>query len=156
MASSRSDTASRFLGCSTLTCCLALTLLASCGRRQNDECRAFVQAVNLHLAEIEQAAERDAGARTPTPDNMRRLARLYRELAETTQTLRIGTGDLGALRDDYRVMVLDAANLASSIATSLEAKDVQAALKTHERFADVVSREDALVARVNALCRGTP
>lgn len=152
----RLDSKSPLLARSGLTCSLALTLLVGCDHRQNDECRAFVQAVNLHLAEIEQAAERDAGARTPTPDNMRRLARLYRDLAETTQTLRIGTGDLGTLRDDYRVMVLDAANLASSIATSLEAKDVQAALKTHERFADVVSREDAVVARVNALCRGAP
>lgn len=133
----------------------SLLLWSGCARRQNDECRAFVLAVNHHLAEIELAAEKDAGARTPTPDNMRRLAKLYQNLAEATQSLNIGTGELGKLRNDYRFMVLDAATLASSIAASLDAKDLETALKTHERFGEVVSREDALVARVNALCGGT-
>lgn len=137
-------------------CCLFGGVGQGCRNHENNECRAFVQAVNFHLGEIERVTDQDAGIQTPTPATMRRLASLYRDLAEKIGALSIHSTELRALSEKYRAMVLDAAKLANSIADSIEAKDIAAAMKTHQQFSEVVSREDALVGGVNALCRGAP
>ncbi|MGE5787341.1 MAG: hypothetical protein ACM3ZE_22295 [Myxococcales bacterium] len=133
----------------------AATAGQGCRKHENNECKAFVQAVNLHLAEIERVTDQDAGNQAPTPTTMRRLASLYRDLAAKIGALSMHSSELRQLSEQYRAMVLDAAKLAGSIADSIEAKDISAAMKTHQQFSEVVSREDALVGSVNALCRTT-
>ena len=139
-----------------VTCCVTVAIGQGCRKQAPNECRAFVQAVNQHLAEIERVTDPDAGSQPPTPATMRRLATLYRDLAEKIAALTIESAELRQLSDKYRSMVLDAAKLAGSIADSIEAKDIPAAMKTHQQFSEVVSREDALVGGVNAFCRANP
>jgi hypothetical protein len=137
-----------------LLACSSMSLgLIGCRNVRADECRTFVYSVNTRLAEIDRASAAGSLAQTVTPADMRHLAELYGRLAEKTQAQRIGSTELSELRDQYRALVLDSARLARSIADSLEAKDIEAAMKSHERFSAVVSREDDLVSRVNAYCR---
>ena len=126
---------------------------AGCRNVHADECGAFVYAVNTRLAEIDRASAAGAQAESATPLDMRRLAELYEKLADKVKAQKISSPELAELRDKYRTMVLDSAQLARSIADSLEAKNLDGAMQAHEQFSAVVSREDDLVSRVNAYCR---
>ena len=130
--------------------------VGGCRNPRNDECRAFVYAVNARLAEIDQATAQAPNGHDVNPSDMRHLADLYQKLADKTDALPISSTELQNLRSQYRAMVLDSARLARSIADSLDAKNIEAAMKAHEQFSSVVSREDELVSRVNAFCRQAP
>ncbi len=135
------------LGVVSLACCVG------CRNARHEECRAFVYAVNTRLAEIDRVTARGSTEHSVNPGDMRHLAELYEKLAEKTDAISIHSTELRKLREQYRTMVLDAAKLARSIASSLEAKNLEAAMKAHEQFSAVVSREDELVSLVNAFCR---
>jgi hypothetical protein len=138
-----------------------LSSVTSCRNARYEECHAFVYAVNTRLAEIDRVTAQGAGPgsgsgtgeHSVNPSDMRHLAALYEQLAEKTGKISIRSKELQQLRERYRTMVLDAAKLARSIADSLEAKNIEAAMKAHEQFSAVVSREDELVSLVNAFCR---
>jgi hypothetical protein len=140
----------------SLLCTIMLLGCIGCRNPRNDECRAFVYAVNTRLAEIDRVTAQGTQTHDINPNDMRKLAELYDKLADKTGAIAIGSTELGKLRDQYRTMVLDAAKLARGIADSLESKNLEAAMKAHEQFSAVVSREDELVSRVNAYCRQTP
>jgi hypothetical protein len=132
---------------------LAIGVASGCRNPRNDECRAFVYAVNARLAEIDHATAEGSDAHSVNSSDMRRLADLYQKLADKTDAIAISSTELQNLRGQYRAMVLDSARLARGIADSLDAKNIEAAMKAHEQFSSVVSREDELVTRVNSFCR---
>lgn len=141
---------------------VVLSSVSGCRNARYEECRAFVYAVNTRLAEIDRVTAQGAGGpgsvsgtgdHSVNPSDMRHLAELYERLADKTGKISIRSTELQQLRERYRTMVLDAARLARSIADSLEAKNIEAAMKAHEQFSAVVSREDELVSLVNAFCR---
>jgi hypothetical protein len=136
-----------------LLCILNLPGVAGCRNARHEECRAFVYAVNTRLAEIDRVTAQGSAEHSVNPADMRHLADLYEKLAEKADKISIHSTELQQLRERYRTMVLDAARLARSIADSLESKDLEAAMKAHEQFSAVVSREDELVSLVNAFCR---
>lgn len=127
--------------------------LAGCRNVHADECEAFVYTVNTRLAEIDRASTAASQADAAKSGDMRRLAELYERLADKVKVQKISSTELANLRDQYRTMVLDSARLATDIASALDAKNLESAMKAHEQFGAVVSREDDLVSRVNAYCR---
>lgn len=135
---------------------VAIPAASGCRNVRYEECRAFVHAVNTRLGEIDRLTARRADRQQVSSAEMRHLAELYEALADKTERVAMGSGELVQLRKDYREMVLEAARLARSIADALDAKNLELALKLHEQFGTVVSREDELVTRVNAFCRQMP
>lgn len=110
-------------------------------------------AVNTRLVEIDRVTAEGTGEHSVNPSDMRHLAELYEKLTVKTDAINIRSPELQQLRERYRAMVLEAAKLARKIADSLESKNIEAAMKAHEQFSAVVSREDELVSLVNAFCR---
>lgn len=120
---------------------------------RGEECRKFVVAVNGKLEQIDQITANRDPARNVSSAEMRHLAELYDGLAKKTAAGEISTKDLDRLRSEYNLMVLEAAKHARAVANALDAKDLEAAMKAHERFGEVVSKEDILVGQVNAICQ---
>jgi DNA-binding transcriptional regulator YbjK len=127
--------------------------VSSCRDLRDEECRKFVSAVNGKLEEIERITGNRDPSRNVTSAEMRRLAELYDGLAKKTSAGELSTKILDKLRSEYNLMVLEAAKDARAVADALDAKDLEAAMKAHERFGEVVSKEDTLVGQVNALCQ---
>lgn len=125
----------------------------ACHDYRGEECRAFVISVNSRLEAIDKITKSTDPTRTVSPGDMRRLAVLYQELAHKTAATPMNTAELVRLRSEYHSMVLEASKLAGSVAEALEAKDIEKAMKAHERFGQVVSKEDVLVGQVNAFCQ---
>jgi len=134
-------------------CALAMPAVVGCRNARHEECRAFVYAVNTRLVEIDRVTAEGTGEHSVNPSDMRHLAELYEKLTVKTDAINIRSPELQQLRERYRAMVLEAAKLARKIADSLESKNIEAAMKAHEQFSAVVSREDELVSLVNAFCR---
>jgi hypothetical protein len=84
---------------------------------------------------------------------MRHLAELYESLGKKTSGGHLVTKELAQLRGEYNAMVLEAARLARKVADALDAKDIEAAMKAHQQFGEVVSKEDVLVGQVNSFCQ---
>jgi hypothetical protein len=124
-----------------------------CHDYRGEECRAFVISVNSKLDEIDRVTANKDPSHNVSAADMRHLAGLYDALAAKTAETHTNTKELVKLRADYHVMVLEAARLARAVADALDAKDLEAAMKAHERFGEVVSKEDLLVGQVNAFCQ---
>jgi hypothetical protein len=127
--------------------------LAGCRDLRGEECRNIVNSVNSKLAEIDQVTRAQDPSRNVTSADMRQLASLYDALAAKTSAGQYSTRELAKLREDYHRMVLEAARLARVVADALDAKDLEAAMKAHEQFGEVVSKEDVLVSQVNSFCQ---
>jgi ferredoxin-NADP reductase len=124
-----------------------------CHDYKGEECRAFVISVNNNLEEIDRVTANKDPSHDVSAADMRHLAELYEVLAKKTDATPTNTKELAKLRADYHLMVLEAAKLARGVADALDAKDLEAAMKAHERFGAVVSKEDVLVSQVNAFCQ---
>jgi DNA-binding transcriptional regulator YbjK len=131
----------------------ATALLIGCHDYRGEECRAFVIAVNSKLEEIDRVTSNYDPSHNVSAEDMRHLAELYESLAKKTQATHLDTKELAQLRAQYHAMVLEAAKLARKVADALDAKDLETAMKAHERFGAVVSKEDILVGQVNAFCQ---
>jgi hypothetical protein len=138
---------------SSLGLLLIATLVLGCHDYRGEECRNFVISVNSKLEEIDHVTAASDPSRNVSAADMRHLAVLYDSLAKKTSGGSMSTKELAKLRADYHQMVLEAARLARVVADAIDAKDIEAAMKAHERFGEVVSKEDILVSQVNAFCQ---
>jgi uncharacterized protein YgbK (DUF1537 family) len=127
--------------------------MSACRDKRDEECRRFVVAVNGKLDDIDRITSHRDPSLNVTSAEMRHLAELYDALAKKTAAGQVSTSELDKLRNEYNLMVLEAAKHARAVADALDAKDLDAAMKAHAHFGEVVSKEDVLVGQVNALCQ---
>jgi hypothetical protein len=136
----------------TLCCGLIALSCVACRGRRNRDCELFVTSVNGVLAEIDRHVTHVDGGELTNVSDMRKLASLYRALADRIGQMRLETPELARESETYRNMVDKAANAANQVADALAAEDVEKALAAQNQFSSVVTQEDRVVQRINAFC----
>jgi len=131
----------------------ASLLVCSCSLSQERECRRFVVRMNERLTELDRLVAEGTSTSQAASAKMRRIGDRYAELAREVESARFAEPEMRRLRDEYRTMLLEVSRLAVHTSLALERNDVAEAARAQAAFSEVVTREDALVAKINERCR---
>ncbi len=131
---------------------VAAALSVSCRANQGQDCERFVTSVNDVLSAIDKHITAVDGGELTNIEDMRKLAALYETLGQRIALLRLTTPELLREAQIYQTMVKSAAGAAIAVADALVAEDLEKALVAQNRFTALVTEEDKVVRRINALC----
>lgn len=134
----------------------ALLALAAAGchnATQEAECGRFIDKVNSALVEINKHTRIKGLDGKQMVTEMNTLAKLYDQLAVDIGKTNITTSVLGAKAEEYRRMSQSAASAARHLATAVQDKDPKAVEAADKEFKQVVSRETALIADIDKVCK---
>lgn len=121
-------------------------------RRRARECNAFIDKVNGALTEINQYTDTTGVDDATVVQHMKKLSQLYDQLAGEIGAMQIRTPDLKKGADEYQSMARSASAAARHMADAFEKKDVGESKSAEQEFKKVVTREHALISRINGTC----
>lgn len=135
------------------TLVLLVLVAGGCHRqRRAHECNAFIDKVNGALKQINRYTDTNGVDNATIIRNMKELSRRYEQLASDIAKMHIQTPELKRGTDEYRLMALSAAAAAGHMADAFEKRDVGESKSAEREFQAVVTREHALIARINDTC----
>jgi hypothetical protein len=133
---------------------LALSLLA-CGRVEH-ECRSLTTTANAFILASEEKRLPPEASPAETARAALATAERYERLAADLAALELKSKALIPEVARYRELALGSASSLRAVAKALDARDFETARQKRVEFDRAARAEAPLVARINAVCTGTP